>query len=192
MDAHANEVEGRRVLELGAGAGLPSIMACQLGARRVVCTDYPDRELIENIEKNIVKLLSSEQQTRIQAKGFLWGSSVSELFSASGAGEEDGLFDMVFLCDVIFNHSEHRRLLKTCREVLAADGVVWCVFGHYRPAKWQDDLNLFTLAQDELGWNVEKVAERLYDHFVLPPLADPSGDLDRQRTAFAYKLTRKL
>ncbi|KAL2259770.1 hypothetical protein VTK26DRAFT_6443 [Humicola hyalothermophila] len=46
-------VRDRTVLELGAGAGLPSIVAAMLGARRVVVTDYPDPDLIETMWRNV-------------------------------------------------------------------------------------------------------------------------------------------
>eukprot|EP00695_Tsukubamonas_globosa_P001080 TRINITY_DN2019_c0_g1_i1.p1 TRINITY_DN2019_c0_g1~~TRINITY_DN2019_c0_g1_i1.p1 ORF type:complete len:141 (+),score=35.94 TRINITY_DN2019_c0_g1_i1:59-424(+) len=42
--------KGKRFLELGAGAGLPSIICALNGAETVVITDYPDQRLIENTE----------------------------------------------------------------------------------------------------------------------------------------------
>lgn len=51
---HSQElVHGRTVLELGAGAGLPSIAAAIWGAKQVVVTDYPDEDLVENMRMNI-------------------------------------------------------------------------------------------------------------------------------------------
>lgn len=51
---HARDlVHGRTVLELGAGAGLPSIAAAIWGAKQVVVTDYPDEDLVENLQINI-------------------------------------------------------------------------------------------------------------------------------------------
>lgn len=41
------------MLELGAGAGLPSLVCALNGATQVVVTDYPDAELIENLRYNI-------------------------------------------------------------------------------------------------------------------------------------------
>ncbi|KAL8864293.1 MAG: hypothetical protein Q9198_009963, partial [Flavoplaca austrocitrina] len=52
-DHAAKLVHGRTVLELGAGAGLPSIAAAIWGAKQVVVTDYPDKDLVENMQMNI-------------------------------------------------------------------------------------------------------------------------------------------
>lgn len=41
------------MLELGAGAGLPSLVCAINGASQVVVTDYPDADLIENLRYNI-------------------------------------------------------------------------------------------------------------------------------------------
>ena len=48
----ARLVEGKYVLEFGAGAGLPSIVAALKGAAQVVVTDYPDVDLVENMRYN--------------------------------------------------------------------------------------------------------------------------------------------
>jgi nicotinamide N-methyltransferase len=42
-----------RVLELGAGGALPSIVAHLQGASKVVITDYPDADLVENMTYNV-------------------------------------------------------------------------------------------------------------------------------------------
>lgn len=46
-------VGGKNILELGAGAGLPSLVCALKGASTVVVTDYPDPDLVENLEYNI-------------------------------------------------------------------------------------------------------------------------------------------
>uniref|UniRef100_F1L941 Protein FAM119A n=1 Tax=Ascaris suum TaxID=6253 RepID=F1L941_ASCSU len=52
--SHAELIVGRSVLELGAGLGLPSIVAAELGARSVDATDQPLAIplLAENVKRN--------------------------------------------------------------------------------------------------------------------------------------------
>jgi nicotinamide N-methyltransferase len=51
-------------LELGAGAALPSLIAAVNGASKTVVTDYPDRELIENIEYNVKSNLPEQYEKK--------------------------------------------------------------------------------------------------------------------------------
>ncbi|CEJ02634.1 Putative Nicotinamide N-methyltransferase [Rhizopus microsporus] len=53
FDTHPRLVKDRYVLELGAGGALPSLIASLNGAAKVVVTDYPDKELIDNIQYNV-------------------------------------------------------------------------------------------------------------------------------------------
>lgn len=73
LDAHQELYHDLSVLELGAGGGLPGIVAAKNGARKVsffvrnflcisgihnsqvVLTDYPDRDLIENLAFNVAE-----------------------------------------------------------------------------------------------------------------------------------------
>ena len=55
FEDHPHEVRQRCVLELGAGAGLPSLTCAILGARKVVVTDFPDPDLVDNMRKNILE-----------------------------------------------------------------------------------------------------------------------------------------
>lgn len=53
LEAHPREVRGKTVLELGAGAGLPSLVGAVLGARCVLMTDYPDVDIVQTMWRNI-------------------------------------------------------------------------------------------------------------------------------------------
>ncbi|KAH8620785.1 putative Lysine methyltransferase GDP dissociation inhibitor [Trypanosoma vivax] len=53
IDSHMIDVRGKRVLELGAGLGVPSLAAFRNGARCVVVTDYNDKELLDIIQMNV-------------------------------------------------------------------------------------------------------------------------------------------
>lgn len=182
IDANGSVFADKRILELGAGAGVPSLMAVRAGARRVISTDYPDDELIVNIRKNIDHILSAEQRERIAAIGYLWGSDEGPLLETN-KGQP---FDMIFMCDVIFNHSEHRALLRTINKCLRTDGqgIVWCAFSHYRPLFRDKDLELLRLAEEEFGFLVEKVDKVCYDR--------PMTGLDANDPRDVYAYTIKI
>ncbi|KAL5606010.1 hypothetical protein BROUX41_006200 [Berkeleyomyces rouxiae] len=82
-------VRDKTVFELGAGAGLPSLVAGVLGARRVVVTDFPDVDLVKNMQKNIDECdaMAGRGSGRIAravaARGFVWGADVGPIMAAA-------------------------------------------------------------------------------------------------------------
>jgi nicotinamide N-methyltransferase len=92
LEKNPSFVKDQTVLELGAGAGLPSLVARVLGARKVVVTDYPDPDLISNLWANIERLegnlwkddngkKGSEEDKKIVAEGYCWGGDPFVLLS---------------------------------------------------------------------------------------------------------------
>jgi EEF1A N-terminal glycine/lysine methyltransferase len=70
FESHPDLVKDRTVLELGAGAGLPSLVAGALGARKVVVTDFPDPDLVENMWRNVRECtLLDEEEVRVVVNG---------------------------------------------------------------------------------------------------------------------------
>lgn len=62
------------VLELGAGAALPGLIAAKSGASKVVITDYPSLGIIEAIRKNADHNLDPDEQTRVEVLGLDWAN----------------------------------------------------------------------------------------------------------------------
>jgi predicted nicotinamide N-methyase len=50
-------VTDKDILELGAGAGVPSLVAALRGAKTVVTTDYPEPALVANLKSNVEMLM---------------------------------------------------------------------------------------------------------------------------------------
>lgn len=146
-------VTDKTVLELGAGAGLPSLVA-SLSARHTVITDYPDPDLVANLELNRTSAgLSQEHQDRISVQGYIWGDSVDELVNLPL--QKDEKFDFMILSDLVFNHTEHTKLLKTCDLALKPDtGRVLVVFSPHRPWLFNDDMAFFKQAEEEFGYSI--------------------------------------
>ncbi|KAJ9605489.1 Protein N-terminal and lysine N-methyltransferase efm7 [Cladophialophora chaetospira] len=181
-------VQNKSVLELGAGAGLPSLVAAILGARLVVVTDYPENELIVNLRYNIEHCSALENKSNTVAEGYLWGSSPLSLMShlqSDTAG-----FDLLILADILFNHSEHAKLLATVRNCLkkTMDAVALVFFTPYRPWLLDKDLNFFELARAD-GFVVNKISEQVMDKVMFEE--DP-GDEALRKTVFGYEVRWKL
>jgi len=68
IDSHKDLVEDKYVLELGAGAGLPSFSCILNGVKHVVITDYPEENLISNIQSNVNGILSSMENLSKDSK----------------------------------------------------------------------------------------------------------------------------
>jgi nicotinamide N-methyltransferase len=133
-------VAGRRVCELGAGAGLVSIIAALAGAAQVVATDYPDPEVIENLEQNIrlhVPKLSRATdlpQPAVKVIPYRWGSSPVLLRQQAGVQS----FAVILMADLLSYHQAHPALLQSVKALLALPeddpaAVALVAFAHHRP-----------------------------------------------------------
>ncbi|KAJ9653998.1 Protein N-terminal and lysine N-methyltransferase efm7 [Neophaeococcomyces mojaviensis] len=177
-------IKDKTILELGAGAGLPSLICALHNAKRVVVTDYPDADLIENLRYNIDHSISESYRKSITAQGFLWGSNVDALQHQLEHATQG--FDLLILADILFNHSEHERLVNTLQQTLRKDSTARALvfFTPYRPWLLQKDLKFFELAENA-GFHVAKLFEHVMDKVMFPE--DP-GDEILRRTVFAYEV----
>jgi methyltransferase-like protein 23 len=105
--ARTVQLPGKRVLELGAGTGMPGIVAATLGAE-VLQIDRDEVALhvcTMNKERN--------RATRVEARGAEW-----ETFHS------DAAFDLILGSDVLYVTTMHDRLRAICEQYLAPGGVV--------------------------------------------------------------------
>lgn len=125
LDDHIRDAsrEGRNlyVLELGAGAGLPSILIarCYDGIR-VVASDYPDVNLIHTLKDNIERNSLSH---RCRAIPYGWGSDPSSLFSWQTSEVKPSCspslgFDVVLAADTLWNPDLHSIFLESLMSTL--------------------------------------------------------------------------
>jgi nicotinamide N-methyltransferase len=75
------DCRGKRVLEVGAGAGLPSIVSAYAGAALVVATDYPEETVIDALRDNVR------------------GNTTGPVAPCSGGGDGKGGEETATLCD---------------------------------------------------------------------------------------------
>jgi nicotinamide N-methyltransferase len=126
-------VKGLSCLELGAGTGLPSLLASTLGAERVQVTDYPAPATIANLREVVGRNCvpsSSPLGTvgPVSVEGHEWGD-----LSSAFALENRGKFDRVFACDCLWMPWQHGNLRKSVGWFLKEGGEsrAWVVAGFH-------------------------------------------------------------
>ena len=99
-----------RVLELGASAGLPSILITKLfSGALVTVTDYPDDELIKTLTNNVD---SNNVADRCKVLPYAWGSDPTVVL-----GNSKG-FDVVIAADTLWNPELHPIFIDTLKSTL--------------------------------------------------------------------------
>ncbi|QRV75054.1 methyltransferase domain protein [Ceratobasidium sp. AG-Ba] len=98
------DLKGKRVLELGAAAGLPGIVAIGHGPRSVVLSDYPDPGILKRLEEN-VKANWEDHGVDIKALEELGGER----------------FDVVMAADVLWKQEMHEALCRTLDQALVLE-----------------------------------------------------------------------
>ncbi|KAK9450108.1 putative methyltransferase-domain-containing protein [Limtongia smithiae] len=185
LEEHASTLlVGKTVLELGAGAGLPSFIAGVHNASKVVITDYPEIELIDNIEYNVEHVEGIDKST-FRVQGYIWGADVSNIMEELPEGA-DG-YDLVILSDVVFNHSEHAKLLQTCHDTLShknKDAKVFVVFTPHRARLVHRDFQFFEDAK-AMGFKVEKLFEQKW----WPMFVEEESTKDIRSMVYGYFLS---
>jgi predicted nicotinamide N-methyase len=103
---HAEQIRGKRILEIGCGLGLPSLVAARMGAE-VVATDYlADAVLFakKNAERNGIE--------KITFKTLDWRKAAGE-----------GPYDVLMASDVAYERSQFEHLLKSFETLVTKDGL---------------------------------------------------------------------
>lgn len=149
-------------------------------------TDYPDRELIDNMQFNAESNVpEAVKRNAINVQGYLWGADPTPLLSQ--LPDKDAKFDVVVLADLIFNHTEHQNMLKTVNECLSRSSpssFAVVIFTHHRPWLADRDMKFFDVARDEFGFIVEEwFVQKMPVMF-----PDDPGDEEVRRTVKCYKL----
>ncbi|KAJ5130349.1 uncharacterized protein N7515_006388 [Penicillium bovifimosum] len=123
-------VAGETVLELGAGAALPSVVCALANASTVVATDHPSSPALTgaitfNIEYNLKKRTPSVTGN-VSMQPHEWGV-LSDDFSVANKGA----FSRIVAADCFWMPSQHENLARTMQWFLAPGGKVWVVAGFH-------------------------------------------------------------
>lgn len=129
------DVAGKRVAELGAGAGLPSVAALRCGAAEVVATDYDvkvdrgaQREAGELDLEDVIGVLRHNLATNQtddgdastwEVLGHTWAEDVTPLLTAPKSRVSSPTrFDVLLLADLLWSSMAHTALVTSVTRLL--------------------------------------------------------------------------
>jgi predicted nicotinamide N-methyase len=166
-------VRSKYVLELGAGAALPSLICSKLCAQFVCATDYPEPSVLDNIRtlcgKNGVSITNevsistavTHDASAFVVAGLEWGNAsdennvlqLSELhWKSTHACEPFPKFDIIICAELLWRDTRihQKALLDTIYALLSADGGKALISFAHRPTDGHsegDDLEFFAAAE---------------------------------------------
>lgn len=117
----------KRILELGAGAALPSMVAGKLFCQYLVISDYPKKDILDNIQQVVEK--NNLTNIPYSIIGYIWGDDIQPLIAplssqpslsqpltdmnSSPSSNDSMLFDLIILAEVLWKdtYPQHRYVL---------------------------------------------------------------------------------
>lgn len=111
---HKEIVQGKTIVELGAGLGLCGIVAHKHGASRVILTDG-DTDTLRNMRMNISSNIGDDAGDSLLCKQLLWGKRVEQFREM---WEPDG-FDIVMGGDIAYAQESLEILFETAMDLLS-------------------------------------------------------------------------
>ncbi|KAI6371098.1 hypothetical protein MCOR25_004032 [Pyricularia grisea] len=183
-------VAGKTVLEVGAGAGIPSLVAAHLGAAGVVSTDYPDPDVLVALRRNVDEcdLVPQPRAEKVVVDGYVWGKEVEAVLAKMPGPKaaSDGV-DVLIMADLLFRHTEHENIALTIERALkrSKNSRAYVFFTSYRPWLRERDLKFFDVVRDR-GFVVEKVLEKKMDTVMFK---GDAGDEEVRKTCDGYVVT---
>jgi len=146
-----NLLDGKRIIELGAGTGVLSIFLKKKGIKEIVTSDYDDPQIGDNIEYNW-KLNGYDGKEASLHIPHTWGAPLpSELPN----------FDVILCNDCILYVSQYPNLIKTIQHLLKKSSGNICIFSCGRRIKKEYE-NLFFQMAKEAGMEYELLGRRIY------------------------------
>jgi 2-polyprenyl-3-methyl-5-hydroxy-6-metoxy-1,4-benzoquinol methylase len=119
-DGVAENLEDKRVLDLGCGAGILGLVCLKQKAAHVEFQDY-NKEVLEHVTITNVILNLNDDRSEIAPTTFYSGdwSSYAKL-----TGEAD-MFDIILTCETIYNVDNYEKLVDVFDKKLRDEGVVY-------------------------------------------------------------------
>jgi predicted nicotinamide N-methyase len=154
-------VRGKKVLELGSGAGHLAISLYRLGAQ-ITCTE---RRFNGNYDR-LCAAVEAERLNQIDGASITaceleWGS---EAFSKSELAAQAENFDVIIMSELIYEPDSHDLLIETLQKVCTRDTLIYSIFCD-RPFSFM----FFVKMHDAGGFAVEAIPDSEIDLLGMQP-----------------------
>ncbi|XP_063228353.1 histidine protein methyltransferase 1 homolog isoform X2 [Bacillus rossius redtenbacheri] len=116
-------LSGRKVLDLGCGAGLLGLLAASQGASEVHFQDYNVSVLASVTSQNVFLNAKENAATRLRFFAGDWQSYL--LLTDEEFKEEESKFDCILSSETIYNPSNHAKLYSVFKKRLKINGTVF-------------------------------------------------------------------
>ena len=155
VEGDGHPLNGRKFVELGAGAGLPSWTALKCGASLVVCTDQriPDRIrcLAEAAQRNFFSK-GTNSDTNMFVAPYVWGGNIPNVLKKNEC-------DVVVAADCLYMPHFHNDLLLSIQNMIKPGGVALLPFAIHNTTKNDDDIwAIQLLAAEKYGFATERLS----------------------------------
>ncbi|KAJ1451720.1 putative methyltransferase-domain-containing protein [Pelagophyceae sp. CCMP2097] len=165
--AHAQLVRGKRVLELGAGCGLPGLTAAACGAAAVTLTDLDEAlpRLRRNAEANAAAIDASNPGATVDVQTLAWGAAIDAAF---------GGYDVVLASDVVYKPALVAPLVATLKQLLTRKAQVLILANDERSSAQKRfagvlEASEFDVQTTHVGAVLVHVCRPLYDEAAAAP-----------------------
>ncbi|KAF8174073.1 hypothetical protein BJ912DRAFT_1077728 [Pholiota molesta] len=136
------DVNGRTVIELGAGSALPSLLLSTQPnpPALIVVTDYPDEGILGNLKKNVERNRSAiTEGCVVKCEGYEWGTDTSKLLNLlqpTDSTKSMAGYEIVILSDLLHFFDSHDVLVSSIEKLLVKreDARVYVGAGNYTHA----------------------------------------------------------
>ncbi|KAF8328068.1 uncharacterized protein EI90DRAFT_1595140 [Cantharellus anzutake] len=112
-------LEGLTVLELGAGAALPSLLLSVIPAAPslVTITDHPDPSIFMNLQNNVRRNANLRSGScKVSCLPYIWGEDPEPLLKEArrlNPNQQGKGYDAMILSDLLYFDSSHRDLIES-------------------------------------------------------------------------------